>query len=93
MKFREQTTSQTLHLNNLQEITIQRGLNLVREQNFQQAASWLLKSVVKWKKKNKQTNSGQQGIDRDLNLAPQHVGAINRITLSLRKYIRRKYAV
>ena len=57
MKFREQTTSQTLHLNNLQEITIQRNLNLVREQNFQQAASWLLKSVVKWKKKqNKKQN-------------------------------------
>ena len=41
MKFGEQTTSQTLHLNNLKEITIQRKLNYFREQNFQQAASRL----------------------------------------------------
>ena len=41
MKLREQTTSQALHLNNLKEITIQRKLNYIREQIFQQAASRL----------------------------------------------------
>ena len=51
MKFSEQTTSQTLDLNNLKEITVQTKLNLVRKQVFQQAASWLLKTVVGWKSK------------------------------------------
>ena len=41
MKFNKQTTSQTLHLNNLKEmITIQWKLNYISEQFFQQAASW-----------------------------------------------------
>ena len=46
MKFSEQTTSQTLNVNDLKEITIQRKLNLVRKQIFQQGASWLSKTVV-----------------------------------------------
>ena len=46
MKFSEQTTSQTLHVNKLKGIPIQRKLNLVKKQIFQQGASWLLKTVV-----------------------------------------------
>ena len=51
MKYGEQTTSQTLYLNNLKEITIQRKLNLVRKQISQQGASWLLKTVIERKSK------------------------------------------